>query len=300
LRYFQKDGWPVTSSRNSTWRLAHGRKLALGTNSHIMAIVNVTPDSFSDGGRFDDVDRAVAHGLTCIAEGAAILDIGGESTRPGAAPVSAAEEQDRVLPVIERLRGETDALISIDTYRAETAKLAVEAGAHIINDVWGLRHDPAMAGVVAQTGAGVCIMYTARGRDDHHPDIIADEMTFLTRSLDTAKAAGVAEEAIVLDPGFGFVTSQVDDIDLMARLGELHGLGFPLLVGTSRKRFVGAIASREVPAERDFATAATTAMLRLAGATIFRVHNVSGNLDALKMADAVLESRRRMLETGAN
>ncbi|WJH40128.1 dihydropteroate synthase [Aliirhizobium terrae] len=290
----------MTSSRNSTWRLAHGRKLALGTNACVMAIVNVTPDSFSDGGRYDDVERAVAHGLACVAEGAAILDIGGESTRPGAAPISAAEEQDRVLPVIERLRGETDALISVDTYRAETAKLAVEAGAHIINDVWGLRHDPDMAGVVAQTGAGVCIMYTARGREDHHPDIVADEMAFLTRSIDTAKSAGIAEEAIVLDPGFGFVTSQANDIDLMARLGELHGLGFPLLVGTSRKRFVGAVSSRELPAERDFATAATTAMLRLAGATVFRVHNVSGNLDALKMADAVLESRRRMLGAGAN
>lgn len=290
----------MTSSRNSTWRLAHGRKLALGTNACVMAIVNVTPDSFSDGGRYDDLERAVAHGLACVAEGAAILDIGGESTRPGAAPISAAEEQDRVLPVIERLRGETDALISVDTYRAETAKLAVEAGAHIINDVWGLRHDPDMAGVVAQTGAGVCLMYTARGREDHHSDIVADEMAFLTRSIDTAKSAGIAEEAIVLDPGFGFVTSQANDIDLMARLGELHGLGFPLLVGTSRKRFVGAVSSRELPAERDFATAATTAMLRLAGATVFRVHNVSGNLDALKMADAVLESRRRMLGAGAN
>jgi dihydropteroate synthase len=282
------------------WHLAHGRKMALGTTGHIMAIVNVTPDSFSDGGRYDDVDRAVAHGLACVAEGAAILDIGGESTRPGAAPVSAAEEQDRVLPVIEKLRGETDALISIDTYRADTAKLAVEAGAHIVNDVWGLRHDPDMAGVVAQTGAGVCIMYTARGRDDHHPDIIADEMAFLMRSIASAKAAGVAEEAMMLDPGFGFVISQTDDIDLMARLAELHDLGFPLLVGTSRKRFVGAIASRDVAAERDFATAATTAMLRLAGASIFRVHNVAGNLDALKMADAVLESRRRMNGAGAN
>jgi dihydropteroate synthase len=280
------------------WRLAHGRQLMLGTIGHIMAIVNVTPDSFSDGGRFDDVERAVAHGLSCLAEGAVILDIGGESTRPGAAPVSAAEEQDRVLPVIERLRSETDALISIDTYRADTARLAVEAGAHIINDVWGLRYDPEMAGVVAQTGAGVCIMYTARGRDDHHPDIVADEMAFLTRSLDAAKAAGIAEEAIALDPGFGFVASQANDIDLMARLGELHGLGFPLLIGTSRKRFVGAITGRDVASDRDFGTAATTAMLRLAGGSIFRVHNVAGNRDALRMADAVLESRRRLLGNG--
>lgn len=288
----------MTSSRNSIWQLAHGRSLTLGATGHIMAIVNVTPDSFSDGGRYVDVGKAVDHGLSCVRDGASILDIGGESTRPGAAPVTAAQEQDRVLPVIEKLAKETDALISIDTYRAETARLAITAGAHIVNDVYGLRHDPQMANVVSESGAGLCIMYTARDRDDHRADIIEDEVMFFGRSLDLARTGGVADDAVVLDPGFGFLLTGEQNSQLMARCGELHALGFPLLVGTSRKRFVGTIASRDVPAERDFATAGTTAMLRLAGASIFRVHNVAGNLDALRMADAVLETGRADEQAG--
>lgn len=263
-----------------------------------MAIVNVTPDSFSDGGRYIDVESAVKHGLSCVNDGASILDIGGESTRPGAAVVTAAQEQDRVLPVIEKLARETDALISVDTYRAETAKLAIAAGAHIVNDVYGLRHDPQMAHVVSESEAGLCIMYTARGRDDLRDDIIDDELMFFGQSLDMAKAAGIADDAIVLDPGFGFVEKREQDSELMARCGELHSLGFPLLVGTSRKRFVGAIIERDAATERDFATAATTAMLRLSGASIFRVHNVAGNLDALRMADAVLEAGRAIEQAG--
>lgn len=280
----------MISSRNSVWRLAHGRSLTLGDRGHIMAIVNVTPDSFSDGGRYVDVASAVSHGLSCVGDGASILDIGGESTRPGAAAVTAEEEQDRILPVIEKLARETDALISVDTYRAGTARLAIAAGAHIVNDVYGLRFDPQMAHVVSETGAGVCIMYTARGRDDHREDIIEDERMFFSQSLDMAKAAEIGDDAIILDPGFGFLQNLEQDTELMARCGELHSFGFPLLVGTSRKRFVGAVAMRDVATERDFATAATTAMLRLAGASIFRVHNVSANLDALRMADAVIEA----------
>lgn len=290
----------MTSSRNSVWHLAHGRSVTLGATGHIMAIVNVTPDSFSDGGRYVDVAKAVDHGLACINDGASILDIGGESTRPGATPVTASEEQDRILPVIENLARETGALISVDTYRAETAKLAIAAGAHIVNDVYGMRYDPQMADVVSESKAGVCIMYTARGRDDHRDDIIDDEKMFFGQSLDMAKAAGIADEAIVLDPGFGFLQNLEQDSELMARFGELHSQGHPLLVGTSRKRFVGAIAQRDVAMERDFATAATTAMLRLAGASIFRVHNVAGNLDALRMADAVLQAGRMLEQAGEN
>ncbi len=289
----------MTSVRNISWRLAHGRSLPLGAAGHIMAIVNVTPDSFSDGGLYEDVGAAVDQALACARDGAAILDVGGESTRPGAAPVSAAQEQDRVLPVIERLARETDALISIDTYRAETARLAIAAGAHIVNDVYGLRHDPGMADVVSGSGAGLCIMYTARGRDDHHADIIEDELMFCRQSLAMAEAAGISGDAIVLDPGFGFVRDRAQDVELMARFDELLGLGFPLLAGTSRKRFVGSVAGRDIPADRDFATAATTAILRLAGASIFRVHEVAGNLDALRMADAILDNRRQAAAAGA-
>lgn len=254
-----------------------------------MAIINVTPDSFSDGGRHATLESAFVHAMACVKDGAVILDIGGESTRPGAAEIAPAEEQDRVLPVVEKLRAETDALISIDTYRAETARLAVAAGAHIINDVHGLQREPLIADVAAATGAGVCIMHTGRGREQERlADRIDDQEFFLTESVSIARKAGVPDEAIVLDPGFGFAKNKDDDLELIARFPELHRLGFPLLAGTSRKRFIGAVTGRERADERDIGTAATTAMLRLAGASIFRVHNVAANLDALRMADAVL------------
>ncbi|TWF49705.1 dihydropteroate synthase [Neorhizobium alkalisoli] len=290
---FPKDEWPVTSACNRRWKLAHGRTLELGATGHIMAIVNVTPDSFSDGGRHSERDAAVRHALACVAEGATILDIGGESTRPGAAEVTPAEEQDRVLPVIEKLAAETDAILSIDTYRAETARLSIAAGAHIINDVHGLQREPEIANVAARTAAGLCIMHTGRDRTDRRKDMIEDQEYFLGESLAIARAAGVDECTIVLDPGYGFAKSRDEDIELIARAGELHKLGFPLLVGTSRKRFVGSVIEREKPDERDIGTAATTVILRLAGADIFRVHNVAANRDALKMADAVLAARRK-------
>lgn len=252
-----------------------------------MAIVNVTPDSFSDGGRHFSVDKAVAHALSCVAEGADILDIGGESTRPGATPVSAGEEQERVLPVIERLVAETDALISIDTYRAETARLAIAAGAHIINDVHGLQREPEIAAIAAETGAGLCIMHTGRGRD-RLADVVADQFDYLNRSLSIAAAANVTRETIVLDPGFGFAKETVEEnMALMARCDELLEFGYPLLVGTSRKRFLGTLTGRDA-GERDAATAATTALLRMKGASVFRVHNVAINRDALAIADAMI------------
>jgi dihydropteroate synthase len=278
----------VTSPRNSTWQLARGRSLDLGAKGHLMAIVNVTPDSFSDGGRHDSVEAALLHAMFCIGQGAAIIDIGGESTRPGAAGVTAAQEQDRVLPVIERLSSEADVLISIDTYRAETARLAMAAGAHIINDVHGLQREPDVANVAAGTGAGVCIMHTGRDRADKRADLVEDQEHFLKQSLEIARAAGLSEAQIVLDPGFGFAKNRDDDLELIARFPELHRLGFPLLAGTSRKRFIGAVTGRDKATERDVGTAATTAILRMAGAAIFRVHDVAANLDALAMADAVL------------
>ncbi|PPJ48594.1 dihydropteroate synthase [Rhizobium sp. KAs_5_22] len=256
-----------------------------------MAIVNVTPDSFSDGGRHFSVDKAVEHALGCLADGADILDIGGESTRPGAAPVSPAEEQDRVLPVIERLACETEALISIDTYRAATARLAVTAGAHIINDVYGLQKEPEIAAIAAATGAGLCVMHTGRGRE-RLADVVADQFDYLERSLTIAAEAKVAREAIVLDPGFGFAKETVEEnMALMARCDELLALGYPLLVGTSRKRFLGTLTGRDA-GERDAATAATTALLRLKGASVFRVHNVAINRDALAVADAMIAAQR--------
>ncbi|MBO3760668.1 dihydropteroate synthase [Ciceribacter sp. L1K22] len=274
----------------STWLIGHGRQLQLGPESLIMAIVNVTPDSFSDGGKHATAEAALRHSLRCLEDGAHILDIGGESTRPGAVEVTADEEQDRVLPVIERLSRETDAVISIDTYRAETARLALAAGAHIVNDVQGLQREPDIAGVVASASAGVCIMHSGRGRA-RLADPIEDQKAYLARSLEIAAGAGIDRARIVLDPGFGFAKeTEAENVELMARFAELHDLGLPLLVGTSRKRFLGTLTGRGA-ADRDIATAATSALLRLAGASVFRVHNVAANRDALKVADAMLAAR---------
>ncbi|OWV75028.1 dihydropteroate synthase [Rhizobium sp. R339] len=281
----------MTGLEGSLWRVAHGREIELGRRSAIMAIINVTPDSFSDGGRFETVEAVVEHALQAVADGAAIIDIGGESTRPGAAAVSPSEEQARVLPVIEALRGRTEALISIDTYRAETARLAISAGAHIVNDVFGLQREPAIADLAAATGAGLCIMHTGRDRAKL-PDVIADQMHFLKRSLAIAAAAGVGNDHIVLDPGFGFAKETAEEnLELMARFSELSRFGLPLLAGTSRKRFLGTVTRREAP-ERDVATAASSALLRLQGAAVFRVHNVAINRDALDIADAMLTARQ--------
>ncbi len=278
------------------WRVGHGRSLDLSERGAIMAIVNVTPDSFSDGGLHADVEAAVAHALACVDEGAVILDIGGESTRPGAAEVTPEEEMARVVPVISALRQKTDALISIDTYRAATAQAAVEAGAHIINDVHGLQREPEIAAVAAAVGAGLCIMHTGRGREKL-ADPIADQRHFLGLSLGIAARAGVARETIVLDPGFGFAKETTEEnMELMIRFEELHDFGLPLLAGTSRKRFLGALTGREAR-DRDAATAATTVALRLKGASVFRVHNVAINRDALVIADAMLSAERRLAAT---
>ncbi len=283
---------------NKLWHVGEGRTLELGATGHLMAIINVTPDSFSDGGRYAGLSAVIDHALACVEQGATILDVGGESTRPGAEPVSAAEEQRRVLPIIEAMRAETDCLISIDTYRSETARVALATGAHIVNDVYGLRHDAAMADVVAGSGAGLVMMHTGRGREaEKLGDVVADQRLFFDGSLAMAERAGIDRARIVLDPGFGFAKNRDEDLELMARFDELQHLEMPLLAGTSRKRFIGAVTGRETPADRDGGTAATTAMLRIAGASIFRVHDIPSNRDALRMADAVLAARGMTRET---
>ncbi|MCH4559564.1 dihydropteroate synthase [Mesorhizobium sp. USDA 4775] len=269
------------------WQLAHGRHLDLGGKAVVVGVLNITPDSFSDGGLFDAPEAALAQARRMIGEGARIIDVGGESTRPGAAAISASEEQARILPVIEALARSGDVLISVDTYRAETARLAVAAGAHIVNDVWGLQREPDIARVAAETGAGLIIMHTGRDREKL-PDVIADQFAFLERSLEVARRNGIADDRIVLDPGFGFAkeTAQ-ENLELMARFSELHALGFPLMAGTSRKRFIGTVTGRDA-ADRAAGTAATSVILRLKGAHLFRVHDVAINVDALAVADAML------------
>lgn len=253
----------------------------------VVGILNITPDSFSDGGLFDAPEKALAQARRMLAEGALVVDIGGESTRPGASATTAGEEQARILPVIEALANSGEALISVDTYRAETARLAVAAGAHIVNDVWGLQREPDIARVAAETGAGLIIMHTGRDRQKL-PDVISDQFAFLEKSLDIARRCGVADDQIVLDPGFGFAKETAEEnLDLMARFSELGALGFPLMAGTSRKRFIGTVTGRDA-ADRAAGTAATSVILRLNGADLFRVHDVAINVDALAVADAML------------
>ena len=273
------------------WKLAHGRQLELGRRSLVMGILNVTPDSFSDGGRFDSLDAAIEQARRMVGEGADIIDVGGESTRPGADPVTATEEQARVLPVIEAIGKQADVVISVDTYRADTARLAIEAGAHIVNDVWGLQREPDLARLAAETGAGLVAMHTGREREKL-ADVIADQLEFLGRTKSIARDSGVEDDRLVLDPGFGFAKDAAENLSLMARFDELLALHDKWLVGTSRKRFIGHVTGRE-PDMRDTATAATSVMLRLKGADIFRVHDVAINVDALRMADAMLDAKKK-------
>ena len=276
------------------WPLAHGRSLTLGPRGLIMAIVNVTPDSFSDGGQFATKQTAIDQALRLAEAGAHILDIGGESTRPGAAAVDGEEERRRILPVISALAerfGREGPVISVDTYRAGKAQAALDAGAHIVNDVWGLTREPDIAEVAARAGAGVCIMHTGRERVVL-PDVIEDQLAFFARSLKIADEAGIERSRIVLDPGFGFAKETAAiNLELMRRFEELHVFGLPLLAGTSRKRFLGDVTGRPAP-ERDVATAATSAVLRLAGASVFRVHDVASSRDALAVVDAMMGQER--------
>ncbi|AQS41606.1 MAG: Dihydropteroate synthase [Candidatus Tokpelaia hoelldobleri] len=268
------------------WHLAHGRTLTLADKAIIMGILNITPDSFSDGGSYDSVEAAVAAAGHMVEQGAQIIDIGGETTKPNAQAVDPATEQARILPVIRMLKEKSDVILSVDTYHAQTAQQAVDAGAHIINDVRGLQKEPDIARIAAQTGAGVVIMHTGREREKL-PDVIEDQNHFLEKSLAIAAAAGIKAGQIVLDPGFGFAKSPQENITLMKRAAELQHFGFPLLAGISRKRFLGAITGREEAKERDHATCATSVILRMADFDIFRVHNVAANRDVLALADTV-------------
>jgi dihydropteroate synthase len=260
----------------------------------VMGIVNVTPDSFSDGGLFATADAAIEQARKLAAEGAAILDIGGESTRGGATAVNETEEKRRVLPVIEALR-DAGALISIDTMKAEVASAAIAAGAHIVNDVRGLQGDSAIADVSARHGAGMVVMHNPGVLGSARPlegDPVAACVAFFERSLAIARRAGIAEDRIVVDPGFGFGKSVEQNVELLARLPELRAVGLPILVGTSRKSFIGKV-SHDGGKERLAGTIATNVAAALAGATIIRVHDVRVHVEALRMAAAIRAAQRR-------
>lgn len=268
----------------------------------VMGIVNITPDSFSDGGAFLDPEAAIAHGIELAAQGAAILDIGGESTRPGADPVPEAEELARVIPVIEELAARLsepiaagDLRLSIDTSKFAVAEAALAAGAALINDVTALRAAPDLAALAADTGAEVCLVHMlgeprTMQREPVYADVVDDVTAFLSERLEWVIAAGVAEERVILDPGIGFGKTVTHNLELLRRCDELTRLGPPVLIGTSRKSFLGQITGRETPAERVAGTLATSVLALERGARIFRVHDVSETLDALRVTAATLAS----------
>lgn len=273
------------------WRLDWGQR------THIMGIINVTPDSFSGDGLLnadleqDEVlERVLAQARAFLAEGVLMVDVGGESTRPGSAPLPREEEIQRVIPVIQHLVANLppEAIISIDTYKADVARLALDAGATLVNDIWGLQRDPEMAGLIAERGVPVVLMANMRGSERR--EIVSDVLRFLARSIDLALAAGVAWERIIIDPGIGFGTTPEENLTLLHRLGELRALGRPILLGTSRKSTIGLVLGGLPPEERVEGTTATVALGIAQGADIVRVHDVHEIARVVKMSDAIVRN----------
>ena len=271
------------------------RRITVGPGPALVGIVNVTPDSFSDGGSFLDPKAAVAHGRRLAAEGADILDVGGESTRPGADPIGEEEELRRVLPVLGALASDPGVPLSIDTRRARVAREAAAAGACLVNDVTGLTGDPAMARTVAETGSGLVLMHILGDPKTmqvapRYDNLMADICRFLRRGLAAAREAGVAEDHILVDPGIGFGKTLEHNVEILARLGQLRTLGRPIMVGVSRKAFIGKLTGVQVPAERLFGTAAACTWAVAAGALLLRVHDVKEMSQALAVAGAVVQA----------
>lgn len=267
-----------------------GRVLRLD-RARVMGIVNVTPDSFSDGGAHDNTEAAVAHGLQLVAEGADLLDIGGESTRPGAAPVPLEEELRRVVPVIEQLARQTQVPISIDTFKPEVMRAAVAAGAGMINDIHALRQDGALA-AAAELGVPVVLMHMqgepgSMQDTPHYDDVVAEVHRFLVDRMFSAEMAGIAKKNLVIDLGFGFGKTTDHNMILLARSARFLELGVPMLAGLSRKRSIGELTGREAPRERVAGSVAAHLIAAQRGATILRVHDVAATVDALKVWAAV-------------
>jgi dihydropteroate synthase len=275
--------------------LPGGRTMRLGERTLVMGVLNVTPDSFSDAGLHRDPMRAVEAGNRMLDLGVDILDIGGESTRPGADPVDATEEMRRVLPVIEGLAARSGALISIDTYKAEVARAAVARGASIINDISGLLYEPALASVAAESGAPLILMHT-RGRSREmydlasYDDVVSEVRSELEDAIDRASMHGVKRDAIIVDPGFGFAKRAEHSYTLLAKLPALAGLDRPILSGPSRKSFLKEALGERPPAEREWGTAAAVAASVLFGAHIVRVHAVAGMIDVVRVCDRIRAS----------
>ncbi len=275
----------VYSSRLLKFR---NRGYLLGERTLIMGIINVTPDSFSDGGRYDDIDRALRGALQMVEEGADIIDVGGESTRPGAVPVGQEEELRRVIPVIEAIREHSDIPLSIDTYKSEVAASALEAGADMINDVWGGLKDPAMLELAASSGLPICLMHNRF--EPQYKNLISDIVNDLLARAEDALLAGVPMENIILDPGIGFAKNAEQNLEVMRLLGEITALGYPVMLGTSRKSMIGKVLDLAVE-ERLEGTAATVAYAITCGVDIVRVHDVLEMSRVAAMTDAIVRGR---------
>jgi dihydropteroate synthase len=260
--------------------------LSLGYKTYIMGILNVTPDSFSDGGNFTQLQSAVEHAKEMESQGADIIDIGGESTRPGHTPIDAVEEIDRVLPVLQKLVQELDIPVSVDTSKALVANKVLEAGAHMINDIWGLQKDPAMAQVLARYDVPIVIMHNQAGTD-YDGDIMEEIIRFLKKSVAIALDAGIRRKNIILDPGIGFGKTADQNIQILSRLSELNNLGYPILLGASRKSMIGKILDLEKD-QRLEGTLSTSVIGVMSGVDIIRVHDVKENYRAVKVADAII------------
>jgi dihydropteroate synthase len=262
-----------------------GRQFVWGSRTYVMGVLNITQDSFSGDGLADNVEAAVEQGRRFEAEGADILDVGGESTRPGFQPISAEEEISRVVPVIRGLVQETSLPVSIDTYKLDVAEAGVRAGAHMLNDIWGFRHDQGMARLAAQSGLPAVAMHNQRDRPFR--DVIGDLLAGFRESLRIAREAGIPEERLILDPGFGFGWEEEQNLEMLRRLGELMVLGRPILIGTSRKSTIGKVLDLPVE-ERLEGTAATVAIAIANGADIVRVHDVEAMVRVARMSDAIV------------
>ena len=263
------------------------RDFSLGNHTYIMGILNVTPDSFSDGGKFNQIDAALYRVEEMLRDGADIIDIGGESTRPGYEQISEEEEIERVVPVIEKIKARFDVSVSLDTYKAAVAEAGIKAGADLINDIWGLKGDADMASVIAKAGVPCCLMHNRK--EAVYQDYIQDILSDLEESMELARKAGIERDRIILDPGIGFAKTYEQNLVLLQQLEALHSFGCPILLGTSRKSVIGL--TLDVPAdERLIGTVATTVMGAMKGCSFVRVHDIKENVQAIKMTEAILHA----------
>lgn len=268
-----------------------GRNFDTENEMYIMGILNATPDSFSDGGKYNELDKALMHAEKMVEDGASIIDVGGESTRPGYVEISIEEEIERIVPVIERIKKELDVPISVDTYKPEVAKAAIKAGADLVNDIWGLKFDESMASIIAENNVACCLMHNRKVPvyTDYLNDVVCD----LKETVDIALKAGIDRDKIMLDPGVGFAKTYEQNLQIINNLERIVEIGYPVLLGTSKKSVIGL--TLDVPSEeRIIGTVVTTVIGAMKGCAFYRVHNCLENVQALKMINAITKSANRI------